>query len=267
MSAAVEWNLRSSDFAAALLDPDINIPNGVGRNGEEKPKRFAVYRNNVVVSLIDSVKAAFPAVLGLLGDENFTLVARNYIAQSPPSSPMMQKYGATFPEFLAQFPPLASSPFLSDVALLERAYLDAYHAVDAGIVQPDDLAGLEPEETLELRFEKHPAANLIRSGHPVFELYGAKQEFPDFDALDLDMPQSVLVTRPYLSVMVELLDEATAMFIAALNNGDTLAEAIGVGMELDSNFAPGTAIALMLEKGIFSKINSNSSSEPKFGDS
>ena len=262
MSAAVAWDLRSTDFAAALLDPDIDIPTGAGRDGEEKPKRFAVYRNNVVVSLIESVKAGFPAVHCLLGDENFTLVARNYIAQSPPSSPMMQNYGETFPHFLSAFPPLAESRFLADVAQLERNWLESYHAIDAEVLKPEDLAGLEPEQTLELRFAVHPAAKLLRSPYPVYDLFAAREEFPDMDAIDFDAGQSVLTTRGYLQVAVTHLDVATATFIESLMNKQSLAEAIGAAMEIDENFAPGTAIATMLETGIFSKIDTDGSAEP-----
>ncbi|MBP8278840.1 MAG: putative DNA-binding domain-containing protein, partial [Propionivibrio sp.] len=37
-------------FAAALLDPDLAPPNGlIAWNGSDPARRFAVYRNNVVV--------------------------------------------------------------------------------------------------------------------------------------------------------------------------------------------------------------------------
>lgn len=52
---------REDRFAAGLLDPDIAIPDFVGGRGPGvADRRYAVYRNNVVVGLIDALKAAFP---------------------------------------------------------------------------------------------------------------------------------------------------------------------------------------------------------------
>jgi hypothetical protein len=63
---------RQKEFAAALLDPERTAPAGVvGPDGDPCPKRFAVYRNNVVVVLIEILRAAYPAVRRLVGDEFF----------------------------------------------------------------------------------------------------------------------------------------------------------------------------------------------------
>ncbi|MBK6864396.1 MAG: putative DNA-binding domain-containing protein, partial [Ideonella sp.] len=44
----------SAAFARALLQPDAPCPAGLKTwNGSDPAKRFAVYRNNVVVSLVD----------------------------------------------------------------------------------------------------------------------------------------------------------------------------------------------------------------------
>ena len=43
-------------FAAALLDPDLPPPDRlIAWNGSDPARRFAVYRNNVVVSLVDAL--------------------------------------------------------------------------------------------------------------------------------------------------------------------------------------------------------------------
>jgi len=51
---------RQDDLAAALLNAALPIPDGlIGPDGEPSPTRFAVYRSNVVVSLIEALKDGF----------------------------------------------------------------------------------------------------------------------------------------------------------------------------------------------------------------
>ena len=72
---------RLSGFAAALRDPALSAPLGlVGPDGAQTVKRFAVYRNNVVVSLTEALQAGFPAVCRLAGEEFFREMARVYAA-------------------------------------------------------------------------------------------------------------------------------------------------------------------------------------------
>ncbi len=61
---------RQRNFASALLDPNMPVPAGlVGPDREPSEKRFNVYRNNVVVGLVETLRAAFPAVRRIVGDE------------------------------------------------------------------------------------------------------------------------------------------------------------------------------------------------------
>src|SRR5262245_42138387 len=75
------------DFAAALLDPDRPVPAALtAHNGVHPRKRFAVYRNNVVVSLINALRTRFPATEAILGAEFFFATARSFVAAHPPRS-------------------------------------------------------------------------------------------------------------------------------------------------------------------------------------
>jgi hypothetical protein len=77
-------------FAPALLDPDRATPPSVtGPNGGAAMKRYNVYLNNVVVSLIEALAAAFPAVLHITGADFFRAMARFHVRASPPTSPLL----------------------------------------------------------------------------------------------------------------------------------------------------------------------------------
>ncbi len=148
---------RLAEFAAAILDPDRPVPAGlIGPDGEPSAKRFAVYRNNVVAGLCDTLKAAFPAVRRIVGDAFFAAMARTYVLREPPNSPLMLDYGAGFAGFVDAFEPAAALRYLSDVARLERAWVEAYHAPEAEPLDPTVLAGIAPDELPHISLLLHP---------------------------------------------------------------------------------------------------------------
>lgn len=236
-------------FAAGLLDPDVEVPAEIsGRRAATR--RYGVYRNNVVVGLIDALKAAYPSLLAIMGEMNFARVGRHFIAAHPPRSPMMQDFGAGFAEFLAGFAPLRGSPFLADVARLERAWLEAYHAADAAPLTGADLAGLAPEAMAGLVLPAHPALAVICSDHPIGDLFAYRFGRPERGP-DLAASQSALVTRPELEVRVTMVTRPQARFLGSLAAGQPLGEATEATLAAEPEFDLATALALALQSGAF----------------
>lgn len=250
------WAARTAAFSHALMDPDTEAPSGIGKGAQLAPKRFSVYRNNVIVSLMEALKSAFPSILALLGEETFSRLARAFVARNPPTSPMMQRYGEAFPEFLANLPALSELPFLPDVARAELAWLVAYHAADDAPLAPDHIAALPPEALMKQSFEPTSATRLIASEHALFDLFNARFKWPT-ERKDFDIAQTVLISRQGYSVRVVGLDAGNSAFFVALIAGDTLAEAIGAAMASDDAFDAGAAIGQMLESHAFRALSHN----------
>jgi hypothetical protein len=240
-------------FASPLLDPDIEIPDGVtDPAGAPAPKRYGVYRNNVVVSLMEALKSAYPSLLVIMGEENFTRVARNFIVQHPPHSAMMQTYGQEFAGFLDGFAPLRKSPFLGDVARVERAWLEAYHARDDEALTPGDLDALAPDEIMRLRLSPHPATFLMQSQWPVADLFNWRNVRPSKGA-DLSSAQCVVVSRPALNVKVEVVEPSLFSFLSELSDSVDLGTAAAGAIERHEGFDLPAALAFVLSSGLFSK--------------
>src|SRR5919108_3746086 len=88
-------------FADAVRDASLRVPLPVaGAARQTSDRRFAVYRNNVVASLTSALAERFPVVQRLVGEEFFRAMARAYVTQEPPRSPVLLHYGATFPAFV-----------------------------------------------------------------------------------------------------------------------------------------------------------------------
>lgn len=240
-------------FAAALLDPGSPLPDGVttARGGADGA-RFAVYRNNVFVGLTNALARRFPVTERLVGTAFFRGMARAYAQGHKPASPLMFAYGDDFPDFIATFAPAASLAYLPDMARLEAALTDAYHAADAPPLAPTDLAAIPPQRLAAARLAPHPAARLIRSGHPIGTIWAAHRG-DEVMPIRNWLPETVLVVRPELEVRVHVLPAHDAGFAAALIGGATLAEAAMTGD--DPAFDFGEALAGLVSLGAFRAID------------
>lgn len=245
-------SLTQAAFAAALADPFQPVPEGLTAwNGGTPTRRFAVYRNNVTVSLMEALGARYPAVKAIVGDAFFAATARLYVAAHPPRSPLMMEYGAEFPAFIAAFEPAGTLPYLGDVARLEAARSRAYHAADAAPLDPASLAALTPEEVAGLRFTAHPATTLIISEHPVVTIWAMNAGEIDPGPVEMWNGEDVLVTRPHLTVEVHRLPPGASTFIAALMAGQPLAHAAARAGEASDAFDLSASLALVLTSGAF----------------
>lgn len=230
--------LRQRAFAEAILDPARPVPPGlVGPDGEPSARRFAVYRNNVVTGLIEALKHAFPAVLRIVGHEFFSAMARLYIVRQPPPSPIMLGYGASFPDFVRTFGPGAALPYLSDVARLERAWLEAYHAAEARPIDRVPFLTVDRSKLPRLRFTLHPAVRIVRSSFPAVRIWQMNTGDSVPAAVDIDGGgEDALVTRPEAEVEVRVLPAGAAAFIGVLGSGAPIIEATKAALHDDPSF-------------------------------
>ncbi|MAW88760.1 MAG: DUF2063 domain-containing protein [Phyllobacteriaceae bacterium] len=246
------WNRNA--FAGALTDPLAPMPAGVTRRGGGGAvRRFAVYRNNVVHSLVTAIADIFPAVAALTGKERFAHAARLYLEECPPRSPILAELGRDFPAFLDRFPPARQQmPWLAHLARLERAWLDAWHAADAAPMEAGALSAIPPESLAETRFRPRPAARIIAAPFAIADLMEAgRAGLPASPG----GAQTVLVTRPHLSVEIRLLDESAAAFAARLLDGATLEEAHAAGEAAGHEaFDIGASLGLLLAAGALAAI-------------
>lgn len=243
---------RLEEFASALLDPERALPAGlVGPDGEPSARRFAVYRNNVFVGLTDALRAGFPCVARLVGDEFFAAIARVFAAVTPPGSPVLLHYGAEFPDFIASFAPAASLPYLADVARIERAATEAYHEREAAPLSPSALAGVPPGQAAMLRLRLHPSVRLLRSAFPAFTIWRMNNADGTPAPVDLSEAQDTMVLRPDAEVDVRQVHPASHDFVAALGQGLTLSQAMEAALAANGNFNLSENLRELISIGVF----------------
>jgi len=227
-------------FASALLDPTRPIPSGLRTwNGSDPEVRFAVYRNNVTCGLVNALADSFPVVQALVGEAFFSAMARTFIHDEPPASPVIAFYGSGFPDFVESFAPARALPYLADVARLEFARIRAYHAVDATVIDsatPPQVLQLG-ERLRDLRIELHPSVVPWVYGHPAVSIWRAHQA-DDVALEDIDMArvEAAIVLRQALDVVVVPVPRATAELAQAFARERPLGAAVDELTTRDSEF-------------------------------
>jgi hypothetical protein len=90
--------------------------------------RFDVHKRHFLRSLTAALEKTFPGIVNLVDIRFFGFAADAFVRAYPPKSPCLFEYGAELPGFLQRFPPCAQLPYLGDVARLEWAMHEVFHA-------------------------------------------------------------------------------------------------------------------------------------------
>jgi hypothetical protein len=243
------------NFSTALLDPEMDVPSALVAHSAGIPeRRFAVYRNNVVVGLVNALAARFPAVQRIVGEEFFRAMAQLYVRAHPPRSRLLMQYGDGFADFIAGFEPASELVYLADVARLEAARTRAYHAADKAPIDPKRLQSVDESALGDLRIERHPAAEIVRSDFPVVTIWAMNSGEREPDAIEDWRGEDALVVRPQLEVFVRALPPGGAVFLTALFGGARLGDAVKAAQAEHEGFDLVANLAGLISSGAIGKL-------------
>ncbi|GAJ95767.1 HvfC/BufC N-terminal domain-containing protein [Rhizobium rhizogenes] len=244
-----------SEFAAALLDTDRALPEGLfAWNAPQPERRFDVYRNNVVVGLIGALASRFPATEKIVGKDFFAAMAHEFIRLHPPRSPLLLAYGEDFADFVGTFDPARDIDYLPDVIRLEAARSKAYHAADTAPLDPALLAAIEPGRLASLTFTQHPSASILCSPFPVVTIWAMNAGEMELGPIDNWSGEDALVVRPEMTVEIHRLPAGGAAFLETLAAGADLAAAMEAAVATAPDFDLSANLAGALAAGAFTTI-------------
>jgi hypothetical protein len=236
-------------FAAAVARGELSAVSAfVTDDAPGAAARLAIHANHFRVTLIEALANTFPVVRRLVGGDFFAAAARAFIQEFPPTGPCLFEYGGAFPRFLDRLPGVRPMPWLRDVAALEWAIAEAWHAGDAEPASEEALQRLITGEASRA-VALHPSCRLLRSPFPVDRIWQAHQTLDEeLETVDLGAGGARLLVHRYATDVgwFSLDADAAVDFIAGLLDGEGLGDALNRVTRRHDGWDPTRLLAALL---------------------
>ena len=206
--------------------------------GFSDAQRLQLYHNNIVIGLRGALAGVYPVINKLVGDDYFNHVAREYSFLHPSHSGNLHAFGGFLPEFLTDFSGVENLVYLPDVARLEWAYHQVFHAQEDAVLNIQKLSSLDEESNNRLRFQVSNSCWIFSSNYPVLKIWQMNHDGNESDEIDLDEGGVQCVVRRLGSdVIFEPLNKAIFTLLNSLSEDqlfiDACAEVVAVDPECD----------------------------------
>ena len=206
-------------------------------------RHFQVYRNNVFENFTAALKAVYPVTGRLVGEGFFRYLATTYIPLHPPRGGNLHDFGGQLPEFLEDFAPARELVYLPDVARLEWAWHESFHAADGAALDVAALAAVPAERHAGLEFALQPSARLVSSPHPVLRIWQVNQEgFQGNNEVSLDEGGARMLVIRRRQVEIEPLDAGDYNLLSAFAAGQSFARAAESALQAQPDYDLATAL-------------------------
>ena len=258
-AAARTWVAAPADCPHGLQEAFALALTDVGREQEiiahlrasSPSDRLGLYRGNLTATWNKVLRAAYPVICELVGDEFFTALTRAYGLAHPSDNADLNHFGATFADFLASFEHVVDYPYLPDMARLEWLLHRAHYAPGGVALSAEALSALSPDAFEHARFPLHPSASLFASKWDIVALWQAHQSdsalpFPQ----QMDVESFAAVVRPEWKAALAPLGAASYAALLALASGATMGEALDVAFDMDEAFDLGANLTLWVEQAV-----------------
>ena len=213
----------------------------------EGPMR--IYRNTVMSGCVDALRANYPVVCQLLGEEMFEHVAADHAAEHPPRQPVLALYGEEFADWLEEQAWIYQFPYLSDVARIERLHIESLFAADA---EPLHLGELANADWNMVHLEMHPACRFDWLLTPAASIWRAHQQETPPSLLQPDWkPEGILFARPHFMISPLVLEPAAHRLMVSISNGECIARAALATAESCEGTDVGALFASIVNAGAF----------------
>lgn len=236
-------------FRDALLNHDARLVDiQIRADGLPIDRCLNIYRNNVFTNLREALRALFPVIDKLVGEEFFNYTADEYIRRYPSPAGDLNQFGAHLPEFLSTFEPAAGLPYLPDVAQLEWLAHQVYHAGEHSGMAIEQLASVAPERYGDLHFILNPACALLVSAYPVHRIWHVNQsDYRGDSSVDLNTGGVRLLLQRYAGLIeIQTLSTGEWALLGSLAADEDFAVACEQAQQAEPTLELGDTLARLV---------------------
>ena len=216
-----------------------------------EPAFLDVYRNGFIKTCTDVLRASYPSVAALVGEECFKALARRHVDAYPPRDACLAEYGEAFPAIADATREVHGLAYLGAVARLDRAWTEVYFADDDEGAGPGALAALDENAITRLRGRLAPRARLLALEFSALDAWARLRRgalrAPVAIARERD---DVLMWRTGAEVAFRALESPELALVAGIAAGKTCADAARDALELAVDFDVSAAFAALLSERV-----------------
>lgn len=146
-------------MAATLLHGPAHLPPQLfAGDGAATLRGLKIHANTISHARLIALENTFQRTRALIGEAQFNQLSRNFLDAGGAQGRAPAQIGEAFPAFLAT----CAKDVVADVAAVEWAWLQCYHAADCAALALADLANVDEKALLALSVSRHPAALIVR---------------------------------------------------------------------------------------------------------
>jgi hypothetical protein len=185
-------------------------------------ERVNIYADAYFYRLLDCLYEEFPATFAVVGSDNFAALVRDYLLTCPPTEPSIFYAGRYLDSFLRNHPLAKRWPFISELARLERAILDVFHAADASPLSDQAMRAIPSQLWSAINLQTHPAVAILRNEWRVTDVLCAVERGRHWSQ-PAHQKTTVLVWRQDARVNYRDLEDVETGALALLSEGASFA--------------------------------------------
>jgi len=227
--------MKQQDFNKKFIECIRN-----GQNSEEllslmksfsrlpSSRALEVYREDYQARLADALKNTFRSVHAVLGDENFFLLARDYLEKFPSSFSDLDDYGDQMEAFLATHAFAEDFPFLTELAHFELRFRQIFHSEEKTGLDAGSLQTVFADE--QLRLQLVPSSIVLSYHFSIEKIFSSclSEESEDDSPFDFHSPQHILMFKKDGLVKMHLLSMNQAEILKKFHTPLSLSECIKI---------------------------------------
>lgn len=231
-------------FIAVLQQGPTAFPDGLFAG---EPTRallgLKAHANTISHARLIALEQTYPRTLESIGLASFNALSRAFIDQPAVRSRKLMGIGEGFADHLEQ---CATSSLAVDLARVEWAWLESYHAAEAPALQIADLAQYDEAGLLASPVILHPATRIVAVTSAVSDL------LPELAGSDA-AATAMLVTRPEEAVRLLPLDAARAGIAESAKDSADMGNLLQAAIETLGEAEALPAVFALIEAGALAK--------------